>query len=99
MSKVDGAVAQGMDETAVDELRNLLVEFQDVFRLKFGRDPPVKVAPLKVHLKPGAVPVKSGLRRYPPTHLTFQEKHVRELESAGLVYRNTRSRWAALAHA
>ncbi|ETV90624.1 hypothetical protein H310_14627 [Aphanomyces invadans] len=90
MSKVDDAVAQGMDETAVDALRNLLVEFQDVFRLKFGRDPP-----LKVHLKPGAVPVKSGLRRHPPTHLAFLEKPVRELEAAGLVYRTTRPRWAA----
>ncbi|RHY24253.1 hypothetical protein DYB32_008920, partial [Aphanomyces invadans] len=77
MSKVDDAVAQGMDETAVDALRNLLAEFQDVFRLKFGRDPP-----LKVHLKPGAVPVKSGLRRHPPTHLAFLEKPVRELEAA-----------------
>ncbi|RHY95767.1 hypothetical protein DYB31_008298 [Aphanomyces astaci] len=61
----------------------------------FGRDPPVKVEPLKVRLKEGAVPVKSGLRRYPPTHMTFLEKHVWELERAGLVYRNTRSRCAS----
>jgi hypothetical protein len=95
MTKVADAAAKGLEESAVEDLRDLLLEYQDVFRLKFGRDPPVKVEPLKVHLKPGSVPVKSGLRRYPPTHLEFLEKHVRELEEAGLVYRNTRSRWAA----
>ncbi|ETW05776.1 hypothetical protein H310_03460 [Aphanomyces invadans] len=54
-----------------------------ILEAKFGRDPPVKVEPLKVRLKDGAVPVKMGLRRYPPTHLAFLEKHVRELEEAG----------------
>ncbi|KAF0707227.1 hypothetical protein AaE_013712 [Aphanomyces astaci] len=95
MSKVADAASQGMDEESVRRLQDVLVEFKDVFRLKFGRDPPVKVEPLKVQLKPGSVPVKSGLRRYPPTHVAYLEKHVRELEEAGLVYRNTRSRWAA----
>ncbi|KAH9109318.1 hypothetical protein AeMF1_015600, partial [Aphanomyces euteiches] len=95
LSKVDDACAEGMAPEDAERLTSVLLEFQDVFRVRFGQDPPVKVAPLKVHLKAGAVPVKSGLRRYPPTHLEFLEKHVRELEDAGLVYRNTRSRWAA----
>ncbi|KAF0756866.1 hypothetical protein AaE_004463, partial [Aphanomyces astaci] len=94
-AKVAEAATAGMSAAAVEQLRDLLMEFRDVFRLKFGRDPPVKVEPLKVCLKEGAVPVKSGLRRYPPTHMAFLEKHVRELEEAGLVYRNTRSRWAS----
>ncbi|KAF0729338.1 hypothetical protein Ae201684_013084 [Aphanomyces euteiches] len=95
LSKVDDACAEGMAPEDAERLTSVLLEFQDVFRVRFGQDPPVKVAPLKVHLKAGAVPVKSGLRRCPPTHLEFLEKHVRELEDAGLVYRNTRSRWAA----
>ncbi|KAH9109321.1 hypothetical protein AeMF1_015598 [Aphanomyces euteiches] len=95
LSKVDDACAEGMAPEDAERLTSVLLEFQDVFRVRFGQDPPVKVAPLEVHLKAGAVPVKSGLRRYPPTHLEFLEKHVRELEDAGLVYRNTRSRWAA----
>ncbi|ETV75951.1 hypothetical protein H257_09910 [Aphanomyces astaci] len=95
MAKVAEAAADGMEEPAVETLQDLLLEFRDVFRLRFGRDPPVRVKPLKVHLKRVSVPVKSGLRRYPPTHMAFLEKHVRELEEAGLVYRNTRSRWAA----
>ncbi|RHY75352.1 hypothetical protein DYB38_013609 [Aphanomyces astaci] len=31
---------------------------------------------LLVRLKEGVLPVKSGLRRYPPTHMAFLEKHV-----------------------
>ncbi|KAH9151768.1 hypothetical protein AeRB84_005688 [Aphanomyces euteiches] len=94
-SKVQAAVAQVLTDMEGQELQELLEEFSNVFRIRFGRDPPVKVAPLKVHLKNGAVLVKSGFRRYPPTHLAYLEKHVRELEDAGLVYRNIRSRWAA----
>ncbi|ETV78978.1 hypothetical protein H257_07762 [Aphanomyces astaci] len=94
-AKVAEAATAGMPAEAVEQLRDLLMEFRDVFRLKFGRNPPVKVEPLKVRLKEGSVPVKSGLRRYPPTHMAFLEKHVRELEEAGLVYRSTRSCWAS----
>ncbi|RLO03851.1 hypothetical protein DYB28_009956, partial [Aphanomyces astaci] len=69
MAKVAEAEADGMEEPAVEAIQDLLLEFQDVFRLRFGRDPPVRVEPLKVHLQPGSEPVKSGLKRYPPTHM------------------------------
>ncbi|KAF0721467.1 hypothetical protein Ae201684P_011981 [Aphanomyces euteiches] len=91
-SKVEDARTQGLTEVEAQQLHTLLAEFHDVVRIRFGCDPPVKVAPLKVHLKDGAIPVKSGLRRYPPARVAFLEKHVRELEKAGLVYRNRRSR-------
>ncbi|RHY79166.1 hypothetical protein DYB31_006090, partial [Aphanomyces astaci] len=81
-SKVAEAATVGMPTAAVEQLRDLLMEFRDVFRLKFGRDPPVKVEPLKVRLEEGAMPVKSGLWRYPPPHMAFLEKHVRELDKA-----------------
>ncbi|KAF0774504.1 hypothetical protein AaE_001796 [Aphanomyces astaci] len=75
-TKVAEAATAGMPAEAVEQLRDVLMEFRDVFRLKFGRAPPVKVEPLKVRLKEGAVPVKSGRRRYPPTHMAFLEKHI-----------------------
>ncbi|KAF0710364.1 hypothetical protein AaE_012560 [Aphanomyces astaci] len=84
-AKVAEAATAGMPTAAVEQLQDLLMEFRDVFRLKFGRDPPVKVEPLKVRLKEGVEPVKSGLRCYPPIHMAFLEKHVRELEEVGLV--------------
>ncbi|KAH9094099.1 hypothetical protein Ae201684P_016714 [Aphanomyces euteiches] len=93
--KVAEAVEQGLPPGQVDELRRILRAYQDVFRLDFGKDPPVKVAPLKVRLKEGAVPVKVGLRRYPPAHMDYLRQHVAELEAAGLIYRNNRATWAA----
>ncbi|KAH9100150.1 hypothetical protein LEN26_016133 [Aphanomyces euteiches] len=91
LQKVEEAREEGLGSDNAESLRETLLEFQDVFRVSFGRDPPVKVAPLKVRLKPDVVLV----RRYPPTHMEYLEKHVRELEEADLVYRNTRSRLAS----
>ncbi|RHZ13616.1 hypothetical protein DYB28_001233 [Aphanomyces astaci] len=59
-AKVAEAATAGMPTAAVEQLRDLLMEFRDVFRLKFGRDPPVKVEALRVRLKEGTVPVKSA---------------------------------------
>ncbi|OQR83686.1 hypothetical protein ACHHYP_14408 [Achlya hypogyna] len=93
--QIGAAAAEGLSTAEVEDLRALLLRFVDVFRLELGRDPPVAVEPLKVRLKPDAVPVKSGLRRYPPLHVDFMKKHVAELEAIGAVYKNNRARWAA----
>ncbi|RHZ01595.1 hypothetical protein DYB35_013701 [Aphanomyces astaci] len=74
-AKVAEAAAAGMPKAAIEHLQDLLVEFRGVFRLKFGRDPPVKMEPLKVRLKEGVLPVKSGLRRYPPTHMAASARY------------------------
>ncbi|ETV68361.1 hypothetical protein H257_15682 [Aphanomyces astaci] len=60
-AKVAEAASAGMPTAAVEQLRNVLMEFRDVFRLKFGRDPPLKMEPLKVRLKKGVVPIALGL--------------------------------------
>ena len=91
----DEAGRQGLEDDAAERLQELLGAYGDVFRLEFGHDPPVKVDPLKVRLKPDAVPVKCKQRRYPPVHREFLDKHVSELLDAGLVYENHRSRWAS----
>ncbi|GMF48914.1 unnamed protein product [Phytophthora fragariaefolia] len=68
---------------------------QDVFRLQFGDDPPVRVAPLQVRLKPGATPTRSQPRRYSPDDRAFLERHVDALLQHILVFRNPRIRWAS----
>lgn len=93
--RIGDAAREGLDASGVEQLRTLLLRFVDVFRLELGRDPPVAVEPLKVRLKPDAVPVKSPMRRYPPLHVEFMRKHVAELEAVGAVYKNNRARWAA----
>ncbi|KAH9150223.1 hypothetical protein AeRB84_006900, partial [Aphanomyces euteiches] len=78
-----GATPQDFDDTV------------DVFRLEIGHDKPIAVEPLRVRIEPGAVPVKCGLRRYPPAYVEFLKQHARELEAAGLVYRNNRATLAS----
>ncbi|ETN01924.1 hypothetical protein PPTG_23990 [Phytophthora nicotianae INRA-310] len=93
--RVEEAAIAGLREAEVEQLRLLLLEFQDVFRTSFGHDPPVRVEPLRVRLREGATPVRTNARRYPPAHMEYLEQHVGELLDAGLVYVNPRSRWAS----
>jgi len=94
-AKVDEAEAQGLEPAARERLANLLYKHVDVFRIDLGGDPPVKVEPLKVRIKPGSTPVKCGMRRYPPLHVEYMRNHVAALESNGMVYKNNRATWAA----
>ncbi|KAH9159923.1 hypothetical protein LEN26_002101 [Aphanomyces euteiches] len=83
------------DKMHLQRLHGLLQQYEDVFRLGFGSDPPVQVPPLEVRLHQGATPVCCSARRYPPAHQVFLDQHLQELTSAGLVYMNTQSRWAS----
>ncbi|ETW04755.1 hypothetical protein H310_03902 [Aphanomyces invadans] len=94
-SKVEEARNHGLGQDEVERLENMLSWFVNVFRKDIGCDPPIKVEPLLIRLKPDAVPVKCSMRRYPPDHVEFLKRHVDQLEAAGLVYRNNRATWAA----
>ncbi|KAF0726062.1 hypothetical protein Ae201684_015612 [Aphanomyces euteiches] len=93
--KLEVAWQNGMDPVAHAKLTSLLTKFEDVFRIEIGRDPPVKVPPMVVKLKPGATPVKCGARRYSLNHREFMKTHMEELCEAGLMYRNDSSAWAS----
>ena len=94
-AKMEEAKAAGASESFVEKTLTLLKNQVDVFRLVLGRDAPVDIQPMKVRLKENAVPVKSKARRYPPEHRTFMASHLQELEAAGLVFRNAKSRWTS----
>ncbi|ETV95850.1 hypothetical protein H310_10893 [Aphanomyces invadans] len=68
-SKVEEARSLGLGQDEVERIENLLSRFVDVFRKDVGCDPPIKVEPLQVCLKPDAVPVKCSMRRNPPDHV------------------------------
>ncbi|KAG9401136.1 hypothetical protein AC1031_009891 [Aphanomyces cochlioides] len=44
-TRIHDARAEGLESEDVESLREVLLEFQDVFRVRFGRDPPVKISP------------------------------------------------------
>ncbi|KAH9093688.1 hypothetical protein Ae201684P_016312 [Aphanomyces euteiches] len=95
MSKVADAQARGLTAEETTRLESLLSKHVDVFREDLGNDPPVKVEPLKVRVKPDSKPVKCGMRRYPPAHLEYMREHVAALEANGMVYKNNRATWVA----
>ncbi|KAH9136416.1 hypothetical protein AeRB84_018405, partial [Aphanomyces euteiches] len=86
---------RGLTAEEAARLESLLSRHVDVFREDLGNDPPVKVEPLKVRVKPDSKPVKCGMRRYPPAHLEYMREHVAALEANGMVYKNNRATWAA----
>ncbi|ETV93471.1 hypothetical protein H310_12522 [Aphanomyces invadans] len=91
MSKVAEAESCGLTGDDVERLKALLSKHVDVFRIDLGNDPPVKVEPLKVRIKPKSTPVKCGMRRYPPAHLEYMREHVEALLSNDMVYANNRA--------
>ncbi|KAF0775740.1 hypothetical protein AaE_000560, partial [Aphanomyces astaci] len=94
-AKTAEAETLGLAPAETTRLNDLLAKHIDVFREDLGDDPPVKVEPLKVRIKPGSTPVKCGMRRYPPLHVEYMRSHVAALEANGMVYQNNRATWAA----
>ena len=64
-------------------LRDLVFEFKDIWRVRLSADGPAKVTPLKVPLKPDAVPRRAKARRYAHKHLDFMRKQIKLLEEMG----------------
>jgi hypothetical protein len=80
-----------MYRDGVQNLRQLVTECKDVFRLKLGAHPPANVKPLVIKLRDGAEPVRMSARNYAPPQLKFMRNKMRELEELGLVYKNSRA--------
>jgi hypothetical protein len=59
---------------------------------------PAKVTSSVLRLKSKAVPRRAKMRKHPEEHIDFMRKFIRELESAGFVYRNPNSRWPSLTY-
>ena len=93
--KLEKAVEEGMTSKGVKGLQEILGQYEDVFRVEFSNDAPVKVPPMKVRIKEGCEPIMSRSRRYPPLHRDYMREHMEDLEQHGLVRRNPDSRWGS----
>jgi hypothetical protein len=65
------AKLNGMSSVGLTRARELLQDFRKIFRIRLGSDPPAKIPPLKVQLKPHFAPVKDTQRRYAPAQRAF----------------------------
>ena len=93
--KVQEAIAAGLVAEDAQRLESMLEEYRDVFRIEFANDPPIKVEPMKVNIKPDALPVMCKSRRYPPLHRQFLRDHMEDLEEHDLVERNPEAIWGS----
>ena len=91
------ALDAGLPSCHKEELKDIVMEY-DIWRSKLGPDPPAKVPPMKINLKPDAKPTKAANRRYPPMYREFMHKRLTELEKFGMVYRNNQSRYSSAVH-
>ncbi|OWZ14905.1 hypothetical protein PHMEG_00011539 [Phytophthora megakarya] len=90
---ISRALDEGFPSDRVEQLRTAIFMY-DIWRVKLGDDPPAKVPPLKVRLKPGAKPYKTKARKYSPDLQHFLEEFNDTLVSLGWVYENPNARWA-----
>ena len=97
---VEASAAIGLDDSSVDCLREIIGRRWNAFRraLRPG-DPPARVEPLKVTLKPGARPVKARPRVYNPIKTAWLAACMASLVALGLVFVNAQAVWASVAMA
>jgi hypothetical protein len=91
---IGSAKLNGMSSVGLTSARELLQDFREIFRIRLGSDPPAKIPPLNVQLKPHFAPVKETQRRYAPTQRVFLSTTIKKLESLGAVRANPTSLWA-----
>jgi RNase H-like domain found in reverse transcriptase/Integrase core domain/Reverse transcriptase (RNA-dependent DNA polymerase)/Chromo (CHRromatin Organisation MOdifier) domain len=91
---IQTASVNGMSPSGVKTLSDLLTEYEDIWRIKLGPDPPANLPPMEITITPGSFPVRVKPRRYPPQQKLFIEKHCAKLVEYGLAYANTTSPWA-----
>jgi hypothetical protein len=94
-SLIQKAEKAGMSAEGVSTLRNLVAEYEDVFRLKLGADPPADVKPLVIKLKENVDSTRMSERMYSPPQLAFLRKKIAELERLCLVRKNGSAEWAS----
>ncbi|POM71410.1 Hypothetical protein PHPALM_12030 [Phytophthora palmivora] len=94
---VDEAVEAGFEPGLADDLRVLVHEYEDVWRLRIGADEPARVEPMRITLRPNAQPYRSGVRKYPDMQRAFLRIYAQDMLDNGLVCRNNSSRWVCAA--
>ena len=96
---VQAAADNGMSETGVSKLREVVGRHENAFRRALRGDPPARVEPLRVRFKPGARAVKASPRVYSPVKTAWLAGCMAALVALGLVYRSLQAVWASAAMA
>jgi len=93
--KLKEAEENGLSAEGIISLEKMLCEFGDIIKLKLDGGPPADIEPLKIHLKPDAIPIRTKQRRYPPPKKEFMTRYVRELQKLGFVKSTSSPEWVS----
>jgi hypothetical protein len=58
------AVSAGISNEGFGVLQEMVSKYYGIFRTRLGADPPAKVRPLKIQMRPDTAPVRSAPRTY-----------------------------------
>ncbi len=92
---IQDAKEKGISPEGERELRAIIREYEDVFRLRLGACPPAKVEPLTLKVNPSIKPTKVGSRRYPEQKRRFLERATDKLLELGLAEPCHDAKWVA----
>ncbi|CAN0055365.1 unnamed protein product, partial [Sphacelaria rigidula] len=91
------AAKNGMSESGVGKLRELVNRRANAFRRALRGNPPARVEPLTVTFKPGAAVVKARPRAYSPVRMIWLARYMATLVALRLVFRSLQAVWASAA--
>ncbi|CAM9316384.1 unnamed protein product, partial [Hapterophycus canaliculatus] len=92
---VEEAVQNGLSADGACRLRDILGRRVNAFRRALRGNPPARVEPMRVQLKPRAKAVKAKPRRYNPVRIEWLAPWIAALAAFGLLVRNIQAMWAS----
>jgi hypothetical protein len=87
------ASQNGLSTDGAQELKALVDQYPDIWRLSLGPGTPAKLPQTVIRLESGAKPVRVKLRRYAPAQRQFLKRFLNELVAAGHAFRNPNATW------
>ena len=97
---VDDAERSGLSPESAMKLRDIVLHTHaEAFRRALVGEPPERVEPMQVTLKPGSTAVQAKPRVYPPTKAKWLAKHMGHLTHTGMVYPNFQAIYGSVAMA
>lgn len=96
--RIGEARQEGLCKQGEKDLRRILNQYQDVFRLGLGSHGPARVPPMKIVLDDKIKPVRSKVRRYSVEQRKFLNNYMSNLCKMGCLIPNAQASWQAAPH-
>lgn len=85
----------GISGEGLNELREMVTDFDDIFRFRLGPGPPAKVEYIKVEVTASARPIQARQKQYPPVKRTFLNRVVDKFQELGFIKLTTDDEWVS----